>query len=93
MSNYINVQGFYEKSDNTKIAYIHTNPLYDEQVNIVIGFKFYIINIPINESAKMAPRIGVKYARTVKPWKTTDESVSEYPSMLLRNRTKIALIP
>ena len=32
MSNYINVQGFYEKSDNTKIAYIHTNPLFDGYV-------------------------------------------------------------
>ena len=32
MSSYINVQGFFEKSDNLKIAYIHTNPLFDGYV-------------------------------------------------------------
>ena len=46
----------------------------------------------MKESAKIAPKIGEKYATTVKPWKRTEESVSDQPTTWLINRVKIAAI-
>ena len=44
----------------------------------------------MNESAKIAPKIGEKYATTVNPWNRTEESVSDQPITWFTNRVKIA---
>ena len=46
--------------------------------------------IPMRESARMAPSMGVRKATTVKPWNRTEASVSLNPITLVTNRTRIA---
>ena len=48
---------------------------------------------PIKESARIAPNIGVEYAKNVNPWNKMEEFVSDNKITFEQNRTRIALMP